>query len=362
MRVRYFEWDPSHSGRLHQQLGLLRLFNYLLVQQGGDVEAALRLLRELQARGHLDADVDLDRFERELEEQQLVQEVQGRLHLAPRGERELRRDALEHIFRTLRGRGAGEHAVRREGPGGEPLPETRPFAFGDEIDRIDFKRSLRNALRRTSGADLALREDDLEVHETEMRGSCATVLALDISHSMVLYGEDRITPAKRVALALTELILTRYPKDSLDLVLFGDDARQVELSDLPYVSVGPYHTNTRAALQLSRRILARRKHADKQVILITDGKPSCIWDEGRLYRNSFGLDPRIVNRTLDEAVVLRRHGIPITTFMVARDPQLQRFVEHLTELNRGRAYFASLRHLDEYVMVDFIRNRRRTLR
>ena len=362
MRVRYFEWDPSLMRALHERLGLLRLFHYLVVQQDGDVEAALRILRELQARGHLDAELDLERFERELEEQDLVHEVDGRLELAPRGERELRRDALEQIFRSLRGRGTGEHPMAREGAGGEPLPETRPFEFGDEIDRIDFKRSLRNALRRTFGEDLALQEDDLEVHETEMRTSCATVLLLDISHSMVLYGEDRITPAKRVALALTELILTRYPKDSLDLVLFGDDAQHVQLSDLPYVTVGPYHTNTRAGLQRARRILGRRKHSNRQVILITDGKPSCIWEEGRLYKNSLGLDPRIVNRTLDEAVVLRRHGIPITTFMVARDPYLQRFVEHLTGLNRGRAYFASLRNLDEYVMVDFIRNRRRTVR
>jgi uncharacterized protein with von Willebrand factor type A (vWA) domain len=362
MRVRYLEWDERLLRGIQEQLGLLRLFHYLVVQQGGDVEAALRLLRELQARGLLDPDLDLDRFERELEEARLVREVEGKLELSPRGERELRRDALEQIFRTLRGRGAGEHAVPREGAGGEALAETRAYAFGDEIERIDFKRSLGNALRRGSGEDLALSEEDLEVHEVEMRGSCATVLLLDISHSMVLYGEDRITPAKRVALALTELILTRYPKDALDLVLFGDDARQVQLSDLPYVTVGPYHTNTRAGLQLGRRILGRRRHADKQVILITDGKPSCIWEDGQLYRNAFGLDPKIVNRTLDEAVVLRRHGIPITTFMVARDPHLQQFVERLTELNRGRAYFASLRHLDEYVLVDFIRNRRRTVR
>ena len=188
------------------------------------------------------------------------------------------------------------------------------------------------------------------------------MLLLDISHSMILYGEDRITPAKRVALVLTELIQTRYPRDSLDLVLFGDEAQHVELSELPYVAVGPFHTNTRAGLQLARRILGRRKHANKQVFMITDGKPSAIYEDGQLYKNSFGLDPRIVNRTLDEAVLLRRHRIPITTFMVARDAYLQSFVQRLTELNHGRAYFASLRNLDEYLLVDFIRNRRRTVR
>jgi uncharacterized protein with von Willebrand factor type A (vWA) domain len=321
------------------------------------VEEALRILHDLQQRGVIDPALDLDAFERGLEDGDLVRGADGERGLTPRGERDLRRDAFASIFSRLRGRGAGQHAIRRDGSGGETLPETRPFEFGDGVEHIDFRRSLMNALQR--GEDPMLREADLEVHATEHRTSCATVLCLDVSHSMILYGEDRITPAKRVALALTELILTQYSKDSLDLVLFGDDAHMIDLADLPYVQVGPYHTNTQAALRLSRRILARRKHANKQVILITDGKPSCIWEEGQLRKNSFGLDPVIVNRTLDEAVILRRQGIPITTFMVARDPYLQRFVEELTQLNHGRAYFASLRNLDEYVLVDYIRNRRR---
>jgi uncharacterized protein with von Willebrand factor type A (vWA) domain len=361
MRVEYFEWDERFMQALHQELGLLRLFNYLVVQQDGDVEEALRILRELQARGYVDPDADIERFAEQLEEQSLLRDIEGRLKLTPRGERQLRRDALEQIFTSMRGKGTGEHPVPREGVGNEPLPETRPFRFGDDIAAIDFKRSLQNAMQREVDR-IVLREEDLEVQETELRTSCATVLLLDISHSMILYGEDRITPAKRVALALTELILTRYPKDSLDLVLFGDDAHPVSLGDLPYVNVGPYHTNTRAGLQMARRILGRRKHANKQVIMITDGKPSCIWEDGQLYKNSFGLDPRIVNRTLDEAIILRKHRIPITTFMVARDPHLQRFVQHLAELNHGRAYFSSPRNLDEYVMVDFIRNRRSMLR
>ena len=362
MRLEYFAWDERLLQGLRDALGLKRLFHYLVVQQGGDVEEALRLLRQLQAEGYVDPHLDLERFERLLQEENLVRESPGGRELTPRGERALRREALDQIWGHMRRRGEGQHGVPREGRGGEVLPETRQYAFGDELERIDFNRSLRNAMQRGAEDTLSLREEDLEVHETELRTSCATVLLLDISHSMILYGEDRITPAKRVALALTELILTQYPKDSLDLVLFGDDAEPVELSELPYVEVGPYHTNTRAALQRARRILARRKHANKQVILITDGKPSCIWEEGGLYKNSFGLDPRIVNRTLDEAVVLRRAGIPITTFMVARDPYLQSFVERLSELNHGRAYFASLRNLDEYVLVDFIRNRRRSWR
>jgi len=360
MQFRYFAWDESAFEALQSRLGLRRLLNYLLVQQGGDVEAALEALRELQRRGHLGADVDLDAFERGLADEHAVDEVDGRRQLSSSGERALRRDAFDQIFGGLRGRGAGEHPLPHAGGGREALPETRPFQFGDDLAHLDLGRSIGNALRR--GGDPALTEADLEVRETEATTGCATVLLLDISHSMILYGEDRITPAKRVALALTELVLTRYPKDSLDLVLFGDEARHVPLGELPYVDVGPYHTNTRAGLQLARRILLRRKHANKQVFMITDGKPSAIHEEGKLYKNSFGLDPRIVNRTLDEAVQLRKLRIPITTFMVAREPQLQAFVQRLTELNHGRAFFASLRDLEQYLMVDFIRNRRRRVR
>jgi uncharacterized protein with von Willebrand factor type A (vWA) domain len=359
VRVQYFEWDARRVAALREAAGLMRLFNELLLRQDGDVEAALEILRQLQAKGFLDPDIDLDAFERELEEQSLVHEVDGRRQLSAAGERALRRDSLDAIFGGLRAREGGDHAVAREGSGREPLPDTRPWEFGDDVSDIDFQRSIANALRR---GDAALREADLEVRETEHVTSCATVLLLDISHSMVLYGEDRITPAKRVALALVELIGSRYPKDALDLVLFGDEARRVDIGELPYVGAGPYHTNTRAGLQLARRILMRRKHGNRQVVMITDGKPSAITEDGALYRNSFGLDPRIVNRTLDEAVVLRRHHIPITTFMVAQDPQLVAFVRQLTELNRGRAYYASPGQLEQYLLVDFIRNRRRTVR
>jgi len=185
------------------------------------------------------------------------------------------------------------------------------------------------------------------------------VLLIDVSHSMILYGEDRITPAKQAALALAELILTRYPKDSLHVVLFGDDAWEVKIRDIPYASVGPYHTNTKAALQLGQRILARQKHVNKQIFMITDGKPSAIHENGRLYKNAFGLDPKIVNKTLDEAVQCRRKRIAITTFMVTQDPYLVRFVERFTQLNKGRAYFADLENLGSYLFVDYNQNRRK---
>ena len=205
-----------------------------------------------------------------------------------------------------------------------------------------------------------LSEDDLEVYETELTTNCATVILIDISHSMVLYGEDRITPAKQVSLALAELIQTKFPKDFLALVAFGDDAQLLSLHELPFLSVGPYHTNTRAGLQMARSLLRKCGHVNKQVFLVTDGKPSAIYDEsGRLYKNPYGLDPRIVNKTLDEALQCRREFITISTFMVAQDPSLVDFVDELTKVNRGRAYYTSLQSLGDFVLVDYIRNRRK---
>ena len=188
------------------------------------------------------------------------------------------------------------------------------------------------------------------------------MVAIDISHSMILYGEDRITPAKTVALALTELITTRYPKDALSVILFGDRAERVPISELPYIQAGPFHTNTREALEMARGLLARRKHPNKQIFLITDGKPSALTEGGRIYKNPFGLDMKIVNRTLEEADLCRRQRIVVTTFMLATDPSLTDFVEKLTQINRGRAYFASPHDLGEFILADYIRNRRRRVR
>jgi Ca-activated chloride channel homolog len=190
----------------------------------------------------------------------------------------------------------------------------------------------------------------------------ATVLMIDLSHSMVLYGEDRITPARKTALALAELITTRYPKDTLDIVAFGDDAWEVEIKDLPFLQVGPYHTNTRAGLERARTILKRRKNRNKQIFMITDGKPSAHFVNGRLYKNPYGLDRQIVNKVLDQGAMARREGIPITTFMIARDPALQDFVRQLTETNKGRAYYSRLDDLGGFLFEDYVRNRRKTVR
>jgi len=361
VKFAYGPWDEALARALRNLKNLRTLFDQLLLRADGDVETALRWLEHLQKLGHLPGDWDLEAFRKELEKENLVSREKGRLRLTRKGERAIRRSSLELTFRGLRKGLAGGHRTDHAGKGGERLSETRPYRFGDNLSDLDQPGTLKNALRRGI-EEITITEDDFEVFETEHRTSVATVLLLDVSHSMVLYGEDRMTPAKTAALALAELIMTSYPKDSLDLVLFGDEATPVRLEELPYVGAGPYHTNTKAGLRAAQQILRRKKHGQKQIFLITDGKPSCIWEDGRLYKNPFGLDEKIVNRTLDEAVLCRRRGIPITTFMVAEDPLLVQFVEDLARMNRGRAYFTGLEGLGGYVFQDFMRNRRRRVR
>jgi uncharacterized protein with von Willebrand factor type A (vWA) domain len=183
---------------------------------------------------------------------------------------------------------------------------------------------------------------------------------IDISHSMILYGEDRITPAKEVALGLSELILTKYPKDKMNIVVFGDDAKEISIRDLPFLTVGPFHTNTKAGLRLSRQILKKKGNVNKQIFMITDGKPSALFtDDGRIYKNSFGLDPRIVNKTLDEAVACRKDKIKITTFMIAQDYYLVNFIEEFTKANNGKAYYSDLDNLGQHIFKDYLKNRKR---
>ncbi|MCB0792051.1 MAG: VWA domain-containing protein [Flavobacteriales bacterium] len=342
---------------------LLPLFLELLTHTSGDVEEALDWMRELDKDHDLfSAGYTLDDFVDDLRKHGIVGDPpRDGEPLRPTGKAEklIRERALEQVFGKLERRDIGSHDQRRTGPGDEPTSGRRNFRFGDRIDQVAMSDSIRNAQRR--GLDrLRLREDDLEVIETEHQGACATVLMIDISHSMVLYGEDRITPAKKVAMALAELIRRRYPKDTLDIVVFGNDAWQVSLKDLPYLRVGPYHTNTVAGLELAMDILRRRKLGDRRIIMITDGKPSCIVRNGEYYMNSFGLDDLIVSRTLDAAVRARKSGIPITTFMIARDAYLQDFIERFTEANQGRAFYTGLRGLADMVFRDHAANRGRS--
>jgi uncharacterized protein with von Willebrand factor type A (vWA) domain len=365
MDFRYSRYD-RRGERLARLLDRLeRLFNHLLLQTDGDVEGALRHLERLGRRyGFFDEEFGPQDFRRWLERRKLVRPVRGGgLSLTGRGEQAIRRRSLDAIFSALQRGGAGDHRVPAHGKGHERLSETRPWEFGDSLDRLDAQGSLVNAMRRVGIGRLELTEQDLEVFETEHLSSCATVLLIDVSHSMVLYGEDRITPAKQVALALTELIGTRYPKDSLDVVLFGDTAWQVPLERLPYVSIGPYHTNTRDGLRLARELLRRKRHPNRQVFMLTDGKPSCLTEtDGSLYKNPFGLDRRVVNKTLEEADWCRRVGIPVTTFMLTSDPTLVDFVERFTQVNRGRAYYSGIDRLGAFVLVDYLANRKRKVR
>ena len=359
MRWRYAAYDSVRDLLRH----LLRIFRQLLVIFDGDVEESLEYLDDLATRYRLwRADFGIEEFRKLLEESgEAARGRNNRLSLTRRGERALRKQMLQEVFAKMLARDAGEHRTPHSGGAGEPTDETRGYRFGDSFDSLDVNKTLGNWLARTGG-DGHPRESDLEVREREFRTSCATVLLIDVSHSMTLYGEDRITPAKRVALALAELITTKYPKDTLDVVLFGDDAQVVPIERLPYISNGPFHTNTRAGLITAQEILKRRRASNKQIIMITDGKPSCIHEEGRLYKNPFGLDPKVVAKTLDEAGRCRRKSIPITTFMLTSDPTLKGFIEDFTEVNRGRAYFAESGRLESFVLVDFLRNRRRRMR
>jgi Ca-activated chloride channel family protein len=365
MNFRYSQWRDSQSLSRMTFEDLMRLFGQILLQTGGDANEALNWMTELDQKYKFFDEGQGTGFEDFLDwlkKEGYIEEFDGMRVLTNKGSRRLREDALREVFSSLRKGPTGDHETPYEGRGVERLSETKPYRFGDQPSNIDFTATIRNAIRRDGLDEFNLREEDFEVYETEHLSSCATVLAIDISHSMILYGEDRITPAKKVALALTELILRKYSKDSLNVIVFGDDAKEVSVDDIARISVGPYHTNTRAALELSRHILRRQRNANKQIFMITDGKPSAIFERGRLYKNPFGLDRKIVNKTLDEAVICRRNKIEVTTFMIARDPWLVDFVQKLTQANKGRAFYSSLNKLGETVFVDYIRNRKRRLR
>ena len=361
MRIEYSQWSGPSPDDINFLRQLLEIYRNLLLQAGGDVEKALQWMKALgEQYGFFNDEFGLEEFKALLEEAGEAERMSsGAMRITPRGERTIRKDSLNEIFNALKADGAGQHRTPMAGRGGERLAETRSWRFGDSPSDIDPLTSMSNAVRNHGLDELTIEEEDLAVFENEHASVCATVLMVDVSHSMVLYGEDRITPAKRIALALTELIQTRYPKDSLDVVLFGDEAIQVPLRDLIRIEAGPFHTNTRAGLRLSREILDTRRGVNKQIFMITDGKPSCIHEGARLYKNPYGLDPKIVNRTLEEASYCRKKRITITTFMLAADPPLISFVEELTRLNRGRLYQTDPDSLGTYVYRDFIKNRRR---
>ena len=269
---------------------------------------------------------------------------------------------LRDLLGSLGKSSFGRHDTRDLATGIESSGPSKEYEFGDTLN-LDVSGTLLNAVAR-EGLKVPLDVDykDLLVHQTEYQSSCATVVMLDCSHSMILYGEDRFTPAKKVALALSHLIRSQYPGDSLNLVVFHDSAEEVPLSQLARVRVGPYYTNTREGLKMAQRILARQRKDMKQIVMITDGKPSALTEtDGRIYRNPFGLDPRVVALTLKEVANCRRQGILVNTFMLARDYELVAFVKKVCEMSRGKAYFTTPYTLGQFVLMDYLNKKVRTV-
>lgn len=359
---RFSEYTPDEMQGANFE-NLLKIFQELLVYTSGDISEALSWLTELDKEYNLtDENYGMADFIQDLIDKGYIQQQDPQNPgFTPTSKMEIaiRKKSLDDIFGQLKKSKRGNHTTRYSGRGDEHTAELRPYEFGDQLDKLAISESLRNAQINHGLDDFKLTQDDLEIHETHYQSQMSTVLMIDISHSMILYGEDRITPAKKVAMALAELITTRYPKDTLDIIVFGNDAWQIEIKDLPYLQVGPYHTNTVAGLELAMDLLRRRKNPNKQIFMITDGKPTCIKRGKRYYKNSFGLDRKIVNRTLNLAMRCRKMDIPITTFMIARDPYLVNFVDQFTAANNGKAFYSSLQGLGEFVFRDYKNNKRR---
>ena len=356
--------EVSHFDRLFD------IFKELITHTSGDIDEAFKWLDTLDAEYNIFNEAySLEDFEEDLKKRGYIKEEigpedinsgkgKGKNILTAKLESALRQYALDQIFGKLNKSGVGNHRTSKIGVGDERDGENRSFQFGDDLATVNITESLKNAQINNGIADLRLTENDLIVEETKHKAQMSTVLMIDISHSMILYGEDRITPAKKVAMALVELINRKYPKDSIDIIVFGNEAWPIKIKDLPYLKVGPYHTNTVAGLELAMDILRRKRNTNKQIFMITDGKPSCIQlPSGEFYKNSNGLDEIIVSKCLNKATQARKLKIPITTFMIAQDPYLREFVELFTAQNKGKAFLTSLSGLGEMIFEDYEKNR-----
>ncbi len=352
---------------------VFEIFKELLTHTSGDIEEAFSWLEMLDNEYAIfnenytlqDFEEDLRKrgyIKRENDEQGNTGSGRGKNLLTAKLEAALREYALDQIFGKLKKSGVGDHRTAKTGAGDERDGDTRNYQYGDDFSALNMTESLKNAQINSGIGDLRMTEDDLIVEETRHKAQMSTVLMIDISHSMILYGEDRITPAKKVAMALVELIKRKYPKDSIDIIVFGNEAWPIKIKDLPYLQVGPYHTNTVAGLELSMDILRRKRNTNKQIFMITDGKPSCLQlPNGEYYMNSVGLDEKIVTECLHRAAQARKLKIPITTFMIAQDPYLRKFVEVFTATNQGKAFLTGLSGLGEMIFEDYERNRIRRI-
>ena len=409
-RIRYSKYVPDPAGEMSMEDLLSALADYLL-QSGfqnmnyygepdGEqtlddlrraIEQALmddnlldeqlrEQLQQMQADGGLDELIDqlIDRMEQEdyisisdPHDPARQSSVGGQVgESSNQAKFEITDKSLDFLgFKTLRdllgslGKSSfGRHDTRDMATGIESSGASRAYEFGDTLN-LDITATLSSAIQR-EGLELPLNIEysDLQVHQCEYQSSCATVLMLDCSHSMILYGEDRFTPAKKVAMALSHLIRTQYPGDSLSLILFHDSAEEVPLSQLARVKVGPYYTNTREGLRLAQRILQRQRKDMKQIVMITDGKPSALTlEDGRIYKNAFGLDPLVVSQTLEEVSKCKRAGVLINTFMLASDYGLVQFVQKVTEMCRGKAYFTTPYTLGQYLLMDYMSRKTKTI-
>ena len=346
------------------------IFKELLTHTSGNIEEAFDWLESLDKEyGIFSPEYTLQDFEEDLKKRGYIKEEidpedgnsgkgKGKKILTAKLESALREYALDQIFGKLKKSGLGNHRTTKTGVGDERDGDNRAFQYGDDLALVNMTESLKNAQINNGISDLRLTENDLVVEETKHKAQMSTVLMIDISHSMILYGEDRITPAKKVAMALVELINRKYPKDSIDIIVFGNEAWPIKIKDLPYLKVGPYHTNTVAGLELAMDILRRKRNTNKQIFMITDGKPSCIrLASGEFYKNSNGLDEMIVSKCLNKAAQARKLKIPITTFMIAQDPYLRQFVELFTAQNQGKAFLTGLSGLGQMIFEDYEKNR-----
>jgi len=408
-RIRYSKYVPDQAGEMSLEDLLNALSDYLL--QSGyrdsmwyelpDGEQTLDQLRQAIEQALLNGELFDDNLREQIERmqmegqldeliEQLIQRMQqedyisidqppdpsrpsdagGQTGEAQQARFEITDKSLDFLgFKSLRnllgslGKSSfGRHDTRDLATGIEAGGSSKTYEFGDTLN-LDITATLSNAIQREGlTLPLNLEYSDLQVHQCEYQSSCATVLMLDCSHSMILYGEDRFTPAKKVAMALSHLIRTQYPGDSLSLVLFHDSAEEVPLSQLARVKVGPYYTNTREGLRMAQRILQRQRKDMKQIVMITDGKPSALTlEDGRIYKNAFGLDPLVVSQTLEEVSKCKRAGVLINTFMLASDYGLVQFVQKVTEMCRGKAYFTTPYTLGQYLLMDYMSRKTKTI-
>ena len=347
---------------------LFEIFKELITFTSGDFDETINWMKELDKEYNLtNEDYTIDDFVKDLKKKGYIkQKINHKgtaiTTLSAKTEQALRKKALNQIFGKIKKTGKGNHKTKKQGLGDEPSGELRNYTFGDTIDKISITESIKNAQLNNGIDHFQLSEKDLVVEESFHKSQMSTVLMVDISHSMILYGEDRITPAKKVAMALTEFIKTRYPKDSIEVIVFGNDAWPIKIKDLPYLKVGPYHTNTVAGLGLAMDLLRRKRNTNKQIFMITDGKPSCVnMKDGTYYKNSNGLDPFITNQCYAMAQQARRLHIPITTFMIAKDSFLMQFIQKFTEANKGKAFYTGLQNLGEMIFEDYESNRKKRI-